>query len=181
MNEQLYNKLLAKYSNNNDKIKADLTTLGYDINHLSKECVDFYSKNPGYFFNLKKEKDAYLISPPQIKFLAAHDPACPSNIIVKNEKLRLMRIIYAIIGVESSFDNSPIDKNRFESVVWLKHFNIIANTFSFNNMEMNDTVKFKDVFNLVDNCIYNWSGGKLQIREDNKTYFIVNNGYNIIN
>ena len=91
-----------------------------------------------------------------------------------------IRCIYAILGVKSSFDTTPIDPRRFTSSVWLKYSNSIAMTFNFHDLILEEPLKFDDVFQLVDACINKWSGGSLQKNTD-MSYFIKNNGFDIIN
>jgi len=168
---QLINAIIKKY-----KLipNTSIDVSKYNMSSLNKEDADYYSKNPGYFVNLMKEKQALQICEPQIVHICNGDPA-----VKNNSTLKCMRFIYSILTIKSSFDNSCIVFQRFNSDIWQKYIPDIIVTFDL-NIEVTEKYDFDTIVNVTDECIHQWSGGNL-IKKEDSNYYIENNGHNILN
>ncbi len=150
-------------------IKYDLSQFGYDISHLNKEDIDYYSKNPGYFQNLMMEKNALEKSKPLIKNISSQDSAA-----LKNSKLGCIRLIYSCLTIESSFDKSEIPLQRFKSDIWNSCISDIILTFNINTI-MRDDFNEEEIIQILSECIDLWCGG--EIIQINNNFQIKDNGH----
>jgi hypothetical protein len=190
MNEKLKEKLLSQ--SNNRLIQTIKNSNLPELSKYNKETIEFYCSNPGYYRNITSEKQAYLVSEPQIKYLKpiknkneieTSDPAKDNN-----GEIPPIRIIYSILGIKNSFDLNSIDKKRFESKLWTQYKSFIVQIFGLSNIENDDIeslfesdekLEFEDVFKLVNICLNRWCGACLEEKENK--YYIKNNGFDIIN
>lgn len=173
LSPKLRNVIMKKY-NIRSSVSADLSKLGFDISKLSKESYEYYSKNPGYYENLMEEKEALKKCEPLIRNICNGDPAAE-----KNSKLGCIRFIYSVLMIKSSFDQNVISTEKlFYSSIWKKYLPDIIVTFGLDT-EICDEYDFNTIISIIDECIYQWSGGRIA-KTQGGTYYIENNGYNVV-
>jgi len=178
MNEKIQKHLLElNHIKLRQKLKNRLIDFSNELKSYDKETLNFYNLNPGYYNNLKFEKEALLISEPEIKEL--------KNIETQNRPP--IRIIYAILGLKHSFDDSIIDVKRLKSKVWIKYRNLLIEVFHLSNIEDEDLedifsldeFEINDVLIFVNMCLNYWCGNEIILNEQNQ-YYMSNNGFNIL-